>query len=198
VQGFWGGTSPWQYEAIYVNKAKLVGATTGTATSLEMAEMAYEVDYYVHILDKNGALALVQHMPYEGHSLKMEALDRYAKPVIEQAINQIVQVTPLERINEKIQEIKEEVHSELGTFLIEYGITLDTVRVVLKPADERMRAIISLKALGITEDQAIRYYLAMIMAERGVVSAPNMAIGTGFSIGGSTLNDAGVLSRNGN
>jgi hypothetical protein len=128
----------------------------------------------------------------------MEALDRYAKPVIEQAINQIVQVTPLERINEKIQEIKEEVHSELGTFLIEYGITLDTVRVVLKPADERMRAIISLKALGITEDQAIRYYLAMIMAERGVVSAPNMAIGTGFSIGGSTLNDAGVLSRNGN
>ena len=187
ASGFFGGNSPWQYEVIYVNKAKLVGTTTGTATSAEMAEMAYEVDYYVHVLDKDGALKLIQHMPYLGHMLEMPALDRYAKPVIEQAINKIVQVTPLESINEKIKEIRDEVHAELEDFLIGYGITLDTIRVVLRPADERMRAIISLKALGITEEQAVRYYLAMLMAERGVVSAPNMAAGTAFNVGGTVL-----------
>jgi membrane protease subunit (stomatin/prohibitin family) len=184
ASGFFGGTSPWQFEVIYVNKAKLVGTTTGTATSAEMAEMSYEVDYYVHVLNKDGALKLIQHMPYAGNVLQMEALDHYAKPVIEQAINKIVQVTPLEMINEKIQAIRDEVHAELEEFLIGYGITLDTIRVVLRPADERMRSIISLKALGIKEEQAVRYYLAMVMAERGVISAPNMAVGAPFHIGG--------------
>jgi membrane protease subunit (stomatin/prohibitin family) len=189
AQGFFGGTSPWQYEAIYVNSAKLVGASRGTATSAEMAEMSYEVDYYLHCVDKEGALKLIQHMPYAGHMLRMDALDKYVKPVIEQAINKIVQVTPLERINEKIQEIRNEVHGELKEFLDEYGITLDNCRVVLAPADERMRTIISLKALNISEEQAVRYYIAMLMAERGVVSAPNMANGTSFTIGGSSITD---------
>ena len=30
---------------------------------------------------------------------------------------------------------------------------------------------------------AVRYYTAMVMAERGVVSAPNMAVGLPFTIG---------------
>ena len=47
-----------------------------------------------------------------------------------------------------------------------------------------MKALISLKAFGLSEMEAVRYYTAMIMAERGVVSAPNMAVGQPFNIGG--------------
>jgi hypothetical protein len=47
-----------------------------------------------------------------------------------------------------------------------------------------MRALIALKAFGLSELDAVRYYAAILMAERGVVSAPNMAIGAPFSVGG--------------
>ena len=53
--------------------------------------------------------------------------------------------------------------------------------------DERMKALISLKAFGLSEMDAVRYYTAMLMAERGVVSAPNMAIGQPFHISGTQL-----------
>ena len=43
-QAFYGGQSPWQYEALYINKAKLVVQTQGLALSREMAEMTYNVD----------------------------------------------------------------------------------------------------------------------------------------------------------
>jgi hypothetical protein len=107
----------------------------------------------------------------------------YAMPVVEQAINQVVQVTPLERVNEKIHEIGETVHGHLQDFLKVFGITLDTVKVLIYPRDERMRALISLRAFGLTELDAVRYYIAMLMAEHGLVSAPNMAIGAPFQIG---------------
>jgi len=48
-----------------------------------------------------------------------------------------------------------------------------------------MKSLISLKAFGLSEMDAVRYYTAMIMAERGIVSAPNMAIGQPFSINGT-------------
>src|ERR1700685_307552 len=41
VQGFFGGASPWVYEAIYVNRAKLLVSSRGIATSAEMAEVSY-------------------------------------------------------------------------------------------------------------------------------------------------------------
>src|SRR5260370_32077852 len=47
-----------------------------------------------------------------------------------------------------------------------------------------MKALIALKAFGLSELDAVRYYTAIIMAEQGVVSAPNMAIGQPFHIGG--------------
>ena len=47
-----------------------------------------------------------------------------------------------------------------------------------------MKALISLKAFGLSELDAVRYYTAMLMAERGIVSAPNMAIGVPFQISG--------------
>lgn len=183
TQAFFGGQSPWQYEAIYVNRAKMVVKATGLALSSEMAEMGYEVDYYFHVASKDDAVALVTHMPVEDHTITAEQVNDYAKPVVEQAINQVVQVTPFERVNEKIHEIGEAVHGHLQDFLKGFGITLDTVKVLVFPRDERMRALISLRAFGLTEIDAVRYYIAMIMAEHGLVSAPNMAIGQPFSIG---------------
>src|SRR5438270_9407652 len=68
-QAFYGGQSPWQFEAIYINRAKLVLKAHGLALSREMAEMAYNVDYYVHVDRSENAVRLVQHMPYRGHML---------------------------------------------------------------------------------------------------------------------------------
>lgn len=183
-QAFYGGQSPWQYEALYINRAKLVLKTNGMALSREMAEMVYSVDYYIHVETRENAVLLVQHMPYKGHGLTIDEINHYAGPVIEQAVNQLVQITPLESVNEKIHDLSQIVYQHLQQFLASYGIALDTVKVLVFPRDERMKALISLKAFGLSEIEAVRYYTAMLMAERGVVSAPNMAIGQPFTIGG--------------
>src|SRR5690242_19459074 len=183
-QAFYGGQSPWQYEALYVNRAKLVLKTSGMALSREMAEMVYSVDYYIHVETREAALQLVQHMPYRGHALTTQEINNYAGPVIEQAVNQLVQITPLEAVNEKIHDLSQVVYQHLQKFLSTYGIALDTVKVLVFPRDERMKALISLKAFGLSEIDAVRYYTAMLMAERGIVSAPNMAIGHPFTING--------------
>jgi membrane protease subunit (stomatin/prohibitin family) len=186
-QAFYGGQSPWQYEALYVNRAKLVIKTNGMALSREMAEMVYSVDYYIHVETREAAVRLVQHMPYRGHALTTAEVNAYAGPVIEQAVNQLVQVTPLEAVNEKIHDLSQIVYQHLQEFLATYGISLDTVKVLVFPRDERMKALISLKAFGLSEMDAVRYYTAMLMAERGIVSAPNMAIGHPFNISGTQL-----------
>lgn len=185
VQDYYGGQSPWQYEVIYINRAKLILKTSGLALSREMAEMAYSVDYYIHVETAQNAVLLVQHMPYRGHTLNTQEVNAYAGPVIEQAVNQLVQITPLESVNEKIHDLSQIVFQHLQQFLTTYGITLDTVKVLVFPRDERMKALISLKAFGLSELDAVRYYTAMLMAERGLVSAPNMAIGQPFNISGS-------------
>lgn len=184
TQAFFGGQSPWQYEALYINRTKMVVKTRGLALSQEMAEMSYEVDYYFHVKSKEDAVALVTHMPQNDGGVTLDSLNAYAGPVIEQSINQIVQLTPLERVNEKIMVITQLVHDHLQDFVKVFGITVDTVKVLVMPKDERMRKLISLKAFGLSELDAVRYYTAMLMAERGVVSAPNMAIGAPFNIGG--------------
>ena len=187
VQAFYGGTSPWQYEAIYINRSKLVVKSKGVALSREMAEMVYDVDYYVHVNTKEDALALVAHMPVSGHVITTTEIDNYAGPVISQSINQIVQQTPLERVNERIHEISQLVGEHLAEFLMGYGIRLDAVKVMLRPSDERMRSLIALKAFGLSELDAVRYYTAMHMADRGLLSAPNIAIGAPFNIGGEPM-----------
>src|SRR5438477_6975323 len=184
-QAFYGGQSPWQYEALYINRAKLVVKTTGMALSREMAEMVYSVDYYIHVETREAAVQLVQHMPYRGHALTIQEVNAYAGPVIEQAVNQVVQITPLEVVNEKIHDLSQVVFQHLQQFLSIYGIALNTVKVLVFPRDERMKALISLKAFGLSEIDAVRYYTAMLMAERGIVSAPNMAIGQPFNINGA-------------
>src|ERR1700683_5489107 len=44
MKDFYGGQSPWQYEALYINRAKLVVKAHGLALSREMAELLYDVD----------------------------------------------------------------------------------------------------------------------------------------------------------
>jgi membrane protease subunit (stomatin/prohibitin family) len=195
-QAFYGGQSPWQYEALYINRAKLVLRDSGMALSREMAEMEYSVDYYIHVETRENAVRLVQHMPYSGHALTTEEVNNYAGPIIEQAVNQLVQITPLESVNEKIHDLSQIVYQHLQQFLALYGISLDTVKVLVHPRDERMKALIALKAFGLSELDAVRYYTAIIMAEQGVVSAPNMAIGQPFHLGGVPMINANGYSIN--
>ena len=92
----------------------------------------------------------------------------------------------MEDINEHIAEIRELVKGHLGDFLKIYGITLNDLKVLIMPKDERMRELISLQAIGLSPIEAVRYYLALKMAERGLVSAPNAAAGVPFIIVGPT------------
>lgn len=186
-QAFFGGSSPWQYEALYVNRAKLVGGAGGVAFSRELAELTYNVDYYFHVANAQDAVKLVTHMPYSGHVLNIGEVNRYIGPVVEQSVNQLVQVTPLEQVNEHIHDLTQLVHNHLQEFLAVYGLTLDTIKVLVFPNDPRMKALISLKAFGLSEIDAVRYYTSMIMAEQGTISAPNMAIGQPFNISGDGI-----------
>jgi membrane protease subunit (stomatin/prohibitin family) len=193
AQGFFGGSSPWVFEVIYVNRSKLLIRNQGIATSAEMAEMAYQVDYYVHVDTKEAALDLITHLPFNGNFINTQEVAEYAGPAIEQAINQIVQVTKMESINEHITEIRDSVKMHLADFLKTFGILLNDVKVLIVPKDERMRELISLQAIGLTPIEAVRYYLALRMAEKGLVSAPNAAAGVPFQIGSPAT---GVYSLN--
>jgi membrane protease subunit (stomatin/prohibitin family) len=183
AQGLFGGSSPWVFEVIYINRAKLLIRSQGIATSAEMAEMAYQVDYYIHIDTKEAALDLITHLPFNGNLIDTQEVADYAGPAIEQAINQIVQVTKMENINEHINEIRESVKTHLSDFLRTFGIMLNDLKVLIVPKDERMRELISLQAIGLSPIEAVRYYLALRMAEKGLVSAPNAAAGLPFQIG---------------
>ena len=154
AQGFFGGNSPWVYEVIYINRSKLLVRSEGIATSEEMAEMAYQVDYYIHVDTKEAALDLITHLPFNGHIIDTKEVADYAGPAIEQSINQIVQVTKMEDINEHIQEVRELVKTHLADFLKTYGITLNDLKVLIMPKDERMRELISLQAIGLTPDRS--------------------------------------------
>ena len=191
-QGFFGGSSPWVYEVIYINRSKLLVKSAGTATTSEMAEVAWQADYYIHVDTKQEALDLIQHLPFNGSVINTDEISAYAGPAIEQAINQVIQVTPLEAINERIAELRDAVKGHLADFLKVYGIMLNDLKILVLPKDERMRELISLKAFGLSPIEAVRYYLAMSMAENGLVSAPNAAVGESFHIGGQTLGALGL------
>jgi len=197
AQGFFGGSSPWVFEVIYINRSKLLVRSKGVATSAEMAEMAYQVDYYIHVDSKEAALDLITHLPFNGSEINTQEVADYAGPAIEQAINQIVQVTKMENINEHISEIRESVKGHLTDFLKTFGIMLNDLKVLIVPKDERMRELISLQAIGLTPIEAVRYYLALRMAEKGLVSAPNAACGLPFNIGGQTGGMYGISPETG-
>ncbi len=183
AQGFFGGNSPWVFEVIYVNRAKLLVSTTGLVTCREMALMFYKVECYIHVDTQEGALALINHLPFNGNVIDINEVSDYARPAIEQAISQIVQVTKMEEINEHIYEIREAVKGELTTFLANFGILLNDLKVLMYPHDERMRELLSLQALGLEPREALRFFLALRMAEKGLISAPNAAVGMPFTFG---------------
>jgi len=78
------------------------------------------------------------------------------------------------------------VKGHLADFLRTFGIMLNDLKVLIMPKDERMRELISLQAMGLSPIEAVRYYLALRMAEKGLVSAPNAAVGLPYNIGGGT------------
>lgn len=196
AQGFFGGTSPWVYEVLYVNRSKLLVRNVGIATTKEMAEVQYTVDYYIHVDTKEAALELITHLPFNGPVINTAEIADYAGPAIEQSINQVIQVTPLEQINERIGELREMVKNHLAEFLTVYGIHLNDLKVLILPKDEQVREIIALRALGLPDDKLGPYYLALVMARQGLVTAPNAAAGTGFNVGGGMLAGIGDLTRN--
>ncbi len=123
----------------------------------------------IHVDTKEAALALITHLPFNGHLIDTCEVADYAGPAIEQAIDQVVQVTKMENINEHITEVRELVKTHLSDFLRVYGITLNDLKILILPKDERMRELISLQAIGLTPIEAVRYYLALRMAEKGLV-----------------------------
>jgi membrane protease subunit (stomatin/prohibitin family) len=181
--GFFGGTQPMTFEVFYVSKAKHFIRRQGRAFSSEMAEMQYEVDFYFHVPDAPSALELITHLPIAGGRIMTKELGDYSTPVVEQAINEIVQVTALENVNANIARISDLVHTRLEEFLKVYGVRLDMVKVLIYPNDPLMKRLISFRAFGMTEKEATNAMIAYELAQRGVVSAPNALIGAPFNVG---------------
>jgi hypothetical protein len=154
-----------EYEVFYINRAKLLVKTSGVVLSREMAGMDYSVDYSISIATCQDAIRLVEHMlPYRGHQgLHVQDISAYAKPIIEQALNQLTQSTSLLSIGSLVRAAgtgaspltptyslgKEQpyfsqlVHQHLRQFLSTYGITVDEVKVRVAPRDELMKALLS-------------------------------------------------------
>ncbi|TMC21257.1 MAG: hypothetical protein E6J34_10110 [Chloroflexi bacterium] len=159
---FSGEPIPWLYEVLYVNRAKLLVKTKGVALSYEMAEVDYSVDYYISVATREDVHKLIQYMPYHGHSLSIQEINAYATAVIEEAVHQLIRMTPLEQVNSNMRTLSQLVQQHLQRFLSAYGITLDSVKVLASPRDERMKALIALKAFGLNKLDAVRYYTAML------------------------------------
>jgi membrane protease subunit (stomatin/prohibitin family) len=176
-----------QYEVIYINRAKLILEIEGTALSKEMAGLKYHVSAYIHVDTEDDAVKLIQHMPFSGNKILVSEVATYSKPVVEQAINQIVQLTPLEQINEKMPQIMDAVTRHLSDHFNIFGIHLNDIKATIQPADERMMEIISFQAIGLDAETAVRTWLAAEAIKRGLISAPNILSGDGFSIGGNTM-----------
>ena len=108
----------------------------------------------------------------------------YAGPAIEQAINQVVQVTKMEDINEHISEVRELVKSHLSDFLKTYGITLNDLKILIMPKDERMRELISLQAIGLTSHRSGAVLSGAAHGGKGPGLRAQRRGGLPFNIGG--------------
>ena len=98
-----------------------------------------------------------------------------------------VQVTPLTQLYTRINDIREFVRGEVSQFLAGFGITLSDMKLVLYPESERFREILKLQStMGLSAQAAVGYHLASRMAEKGLITAPNAAAGTAFTISATT------------
>jgi hypothetical protein len=152
-----------------------------------MQGVFFHMEGYIHVDSTQGALALVQHMPFNGHLIDTAEIITYITPAVSQAVARAVQVTPLAQLYTRINDIREFVRSEVAQFLAGYGITLSDMKLVLYPESERFREILKLQStMGLTSQAAVRYHLASRMADKGLITAPNAAAGTAFTISANT------------
>jgi MFS family permease len=150
---FSGEPISWPYEILYINRTKLTGNVSGILLSRDMIVVDYHVDYTIHIATCADAIQLVQHMLYGGHTFSIQEVSAHAGPIIEEVVNQLLLITPLEPVEPRlatnqelqmIQSISHLLHQRLQQFLSSYGITLDTVKVQrLSSYDKRILALIS-------------------------------------------------------
>jgi hypothetical protein len=164
--------------------------------SREMATLKYHVSAYIHVDTEDDAVKLVQHMPFAGHAITVEEVAAYSAPVVEQAINQIVQLTPLEQINEKMSAIMAIITEHLTEHFSVYGIHLNDIKATVQPADERMIEIISFQAMGLKPSEAVKAWLTAEAIKQKLVSAPNIMSGEGFFIGAPQLAPVAGINLN--
>jgi len=132
---------PPECEALYINRAQLVIKTRGVAYTSDRARVAYHGDYSVHVTMCKDAAQLAQCMPYWSLPLDTRVLNAYAGPVIEQAVNKLLQVIPLLQVQDLREELSQLVQRPLQEFLSGYGMTLDEVNVQFTPYDEHIKAL---------------------------------------------------------
>ena len=187
VQSIYGGSSPWVYEVIYINRAKLAFAITHSVNTSEMVQVDYHLEGYVHVDTVQGALALVQHLPFSGNVIDLAEISSYAGPIVSQSIAQIVQATPLIQVYSRIEEITTKIAQDLSMFLCGFGILLSDMKIVITPHDPAIRELIGFQTvLGLSAEEALRYHLAFKMMEKGLITAPNAAAGASFNISGGS------------
>jgi hypothetical protein len=135
-----------KHEAIYISRANLRVKTNGIVLLHEISKFSYSVDYSISVATREDALRLVEHIPpyWDHQRLHVQDISAYAKPVIEQAMSQLTQSTPLlsvgpqmEAIGLQMQALSQLVRKHLEQFLSCYGITLHTVHVSVSPYNER-------------------------------------------------------------
>ena len=159
---FSGEPIPWEYEVLYINRAKILVKISSVAVSREMAEVDYSVDYSLHVATCEDAIRLVKHMPYLGHTLSTREINIHVGPIIGDVVNQLILITPLEQVKSKMQDLSQLVYQHLQAFLSTYGMTLDTVNVHgLNPRDEQLQGLVTVKASGLSELDAVCYSTAM-------------------------------------
>lgn len=160
---FSGRPISWQYEALYINRAKLALNVSGVTYSREMAEADYSVDYSIYVATCEDAIQLVQRIPHLGHTLTIGDINKYTRSVIEGTVNQLVQVTPLDLLQglQMMHDLSQLVHQRLRPFLFAYGITLDTVKVLVTSRQENMKGAVAPKVSSLSELDAVHYYTAM-------------------------------------
>ncbi|BCU68413.1 hypothetical protein HS7_18500 [Sulfolobales archaeon HS-7] len=171
----YGGVAPWLYEVIFINLARLLVTTRGLAYTKELAEVEYDVTYYFHVSpNQDDVLRLIQSIMLKEHKYTVADLKFFLDPIIDQAINQLLQQVSLKEINTIADKVTEVVKSAIGQELREFGLVLDKVRVIIKANDEMIKRILSLIALGFSSDDAALYELSRVLADRGVITTPNV------------------------
>jgi membrane protease subunit (stomatin/prohibitin family) len=171
----YGGTAPWLYEILFVNLAKMLSATQGIAYTRELAEVHYDVTYYFHVSpNQDDVLRLIQSVMLKEHKFTVHDLKVFVDPIVDQAINQVIQQVSLKEVNATADKLTEVVKAAVSQELREFGMVLDKIRVIVKVRDEVIKRILSLIALGFEPEKAMLYEISRVLAEKGVITTANV------------------------